>query len=266
MFDIIGAYTEYLEQCQEINNKDRENDSEGRMSASSAGLCRRKLYYHEQGVPKTGSDPNGLRNMRIGTLFGFDFERALIHKFKKDGIENFKCYTEEYVKNDKMNLGGHFDILIVDETNPEERLGYLYDVKTTNTFKYSKIFGRKMNENPSVNYEYQLGTYGFIIEEEKKLCDKVVYMANAYLNKNDGRMQIRECPTTFKDMAKQWWQNYLDLEGEKPVVGTEHELKHQQSTSPVYGWECSKYCNYVQVCDSPHIQIKQVKVKSVKYR
>jgi hypothetical protein len=268
MYDIIGAYTEYLEQCQIINNRDRESQSEGRLSASSAGLCKRKLHYYDLGIPKDGSDPTSLRTMRIGTLFGFDFERGFLHKFKKDGMKNIKCYTEEYVKDDEMNLGGHFDILIVDETNPKEKLGYLYDVKTSNTFKYKKIFGKKIDDNPSVNYEYQLGTYAFLLEKEKKLCDKVVYMANAYLDKNDGSMQMREAPPAFKDMAKAWWQNYLDLKGdiENFPVGSMEEIKGGHSTSPVYKWECGKYCNYASVCDSPHIKIKRVSEKSVKYR
>ena len=40
-------------------------------------------------------------------------------------------------------------------------------------------------------------------------------------------------------------QKYLDLKGEKPLIGSMPEIRAGSSTSPVYKWECGKYCNCI---------------------
>ena len=106
-----------------------------------------------------------------------------------------------------MNVRGFYDMVAEVETDGV----FLYDIKTIGSYPWKIKFGKNAQAEPNNNHFLQLGTYGFLLEKERKLCDKVVYMANAYLDKNDGSMQIREAPSVFKDMAKAWWQKYLDL-------------------------------------------------------
>ncbi len=254
--NLIDMFSDFLKTVQEDNQAIRDKEYKDRFFASNAGLCYRKLYYHEQGMPKNDISDNGLRNMRLGTVFGADFERAIGWYFDKYHNEikkkNLKYYSEEFLYSSHMKpaIGGHFDALIVDESDENHRKGYLYDVKTTNVFKYGKLFGKKPDEKPSYNYELQLGTYANLLEESKEHCDEVVFMANIYLNKDFGQMQMKEAGAIWKEHAKNYWLNYLNYNGEEPAI--------QVKAVPFYpSWECDN-CSYSVICDSPHIKKRKV--------
>ena len=54
--DLINIIDVVLEQKAEQNNKDRIKESEGRYSASGAGLCMRKQYYQKHNAPRDEHD------------------------------------------------------------------------------------------------------------------------------------------------------------------------------------------------------------------
>ena len=252
--NVENIYTEYLEHAQKDAEYIRGKEYNDRLFASNAGLCYRKLYYHEKNMPKKKTDETGLRTMRLGTIFGFDFERAISWYFDKysEHLQDVKYYTEEYIYDDKFSppLGGHFDILFVDESDKWRR-GYLIDVKTTNLWKFQAIFGKKPEKDPSYNYEMQLGTYAALLERDKRFCDEVVYMSNVYFNKNSSVIKFREAAPIFKQYAIDYWKTYTNYKGEEPPL--------KEYSVPFYKkWECD-WCNYSLICDSPHIKKRKVK-------
>ena len=73
--NLIDMFSDFLKTVQEDNQLIRDVEYKDRFFASNAGLCYRKLYYHEKNMPKKKTDETGLRTMRLGTIFGFDFEK-----------------------------------------------------------------------------------------------------------------------------------------------------------------------------------------------
>jgi len=241
-YDITEIYNHYLRNNDKINQVKRKSDSNGKFSASSAGLCVRKHWFEQLDYLKDPINPKSLRNMNTGTILGADVEKALkMYRFE-DGS---KVYTEEYIHHSKYNIGGHFDILIVDPNNK----GHLIDIKTAHSYKFSTLFGRKKDPNPATNYAFQLGTYAWILNDTKKLCDEVVYMENVYFNKNDANMKNLRVPLEFIDFAEEYWLTVEDNKNEKPALN---------NMVPMYTWECN-YCQYASHCDSPHIKSKKRK-------
>ena len=119
--------------------------------------------------------------------------------------------------------------------------GYLYDWKTSNSFKFKNIFSGK-NSNPSINYELQLGTYA-LIAVEMGLCDSIVHMGLVYYSKNDSKMQEKQVSRDMIEAAERYWKDVsLSCLGEPSF---------EEGKSPVYKWECGKYCNYALICPSP---------------
>ena len=266
--DIIQAFDDYLRHLNKENQSVRKKDSEDRYSASGAGMCLRKHHFANKGYPRGEIKPISLRAMRLGTIFGADFEDAMKWFFKQE-FESVTLFTEEYIQHPTLPIGGHFDILIVDNKGD----GYLYDVKTSHDFKYKKLFGRNRDTNPSTNYQQQLGSYAWILDEMykhkggpmytsdsngkmKPLCKKIVYMANAYFNKNTSNMQMMETPLDFIEIAEEYWERLLSYEqhDEIPALG---------DISPAYVWECKGYCDFIEHCDSPHIVHKETKTPNI---
>ena len=266
-FNPVKVYMEYLAKENEANNEIREMDSKGySFTASGAGLCMKKHWYKANGYEREPFSSTSLRTLRLGTIFGNDMENAMKWwdqdaEKPQDGKGIIEIYTEEQVTSDKYKLSGHFDLLVVhdvvtDEPDPlfpglhlHNRIGALFDYKTANSYKFKKLFGRNPDDSPSTNYEYQLGTYGMLIEESEDLilCDEIVYMANVYINKDNSVMKIKEAPIEYIDFARTYWEKVNDKckEGDpEPAFGP---------WIPFYSnWECGKYCPYVKVCDSPY--------------
>ena len=254
--DLINIIDVVLEQKAEQNNQDRIKESEGRYSASGAGLCMRKQYYQKHNAPRDKHDKIGLRTMRLGTVYGEDVQNCVLQYFSAYENLSYKCYSEEYIYADDLyshsKIGGHFDLLIVDEN----KQGYLYDFKTANSWKYKGLFGRnRSTANQTSNYELQLGTYAMILNHTKKYCDKIVQMGNIYFNKDNSNMQqLLADVNVYIEYADMYWQTLNDYENELPSIG---------GNCPTYEWECKKYCNYRTICDSPYIIQKKSSIENI---
>jgi len=239
--DIIELYNEYLAEESKINGIKRKEKANGRYSASGAGMCLRKHYYKKNDAYAIEIDSKSLRTMRLGTIFGQDIEKAMK---RYDEI----IWTEGFLEHPTLPICGTFDVLFVDENGN----GHLIDIKTAHDFKYRGMFGRKKDPNPATNYQMQLGTYAWMLNETQKYCAKVTSMELVYFNKNDARMDKCSVPLDFIEIAQDYWEMLFDCEEKLPPLG---------NMVPAYNWECGKYCEYRAVCDSPLIKDKPTVIK-----
>ncbi len=241
--DIIKAYNNYLVNINKTNGERRHKEAKGRYSASGSGMCLRKHYYRKNGAESIQSDDKSLRTMRLGTIFGKDIEDAMKYTnvWKKQEGHKINIYTEKFLEHPTLPICGHFDILVVDENGD----GQLIDIKTAHDFKYKGMFGRKKDPNPSTNYQMQLGTYAWMLNETKKLCNQVTSMELVYFNKNDARMDSCNVPLDFIEIAQDYWELLFDNDENIPPIG---------NMVPAYDWECGKYCEFRGVCNSPLIK------------
>ena len=229
----IDVYNQYVVKQAVLNKEQRKIDNPSSLSASSAGLCHRKHWYMINNSDTKEENVDSLRLMRLGTIMGEDFAQAI----DDYDTEGFEIYQETLLESKELNVVGHLDLLIVDADNK----GWLYDWKTANTFKYKNIFSGK-DSNPSINYELQLGTYGKIAVD-MGLCEEIVHLGLVYYNKNDSRMEEKVISLdVISDAVKYWGYVGLNIMSEPPF---------EEGESPVYKWECGKYCNYAHICPSP---------------
>ena len=253
--DIIEVYNQYLEQANIETGIQRKKEAKKRYSASGAGMCLRKHYYGVNNYERLIPESKSLRNMRLGTVFGADVEKAMkwYRLFQQSMGYDVRIATEGFVEHPSLPLCGHFDILVVDEN----KKGQLVDIKTAHGFKFSQLFGRKKDPNPSTNYQMQLGTYAWMLNETKEYCEEVTSMQLVYYNKNDAMMKSLDVPLDFIGIAQDYWEMLFESDGNLPALG---------NMAPAYGWECGKYCDFRQHCDSPLLKDKDkptVKTKEV---
>mgnify|MGYP003134693152 CR=1 FL=1 len=249
MLSPIDIYTRYIRSKEIEHNEYRKSASKGRYSASGAGLCKRKQHYLIRGEDKKEISVPILKRFRLGTIVGKDFDKAM-DWYKKQSDCKYKIYSEKAIKLNRLNLHGHFDLLMVDNENN----GYLYDYKTAKLGAWQMMFGNKtfntsFNGSPSEvkdNYEYQIGTYAFMLEEAKELCDSIVHMELIYYKKDDSVIKTKVVPRDYVDLAEMYWTEVLEQKDneEPPAI----ELG-KIANVPTYSWEC-KYCDYVKICDS----------------
>lgn len=240
----IEIFDKYLLHVNAKNQIKRNLDSKGRYSASGAGMCLRKHWFSVNKTLQDSIPAKSMRTMNLGTIFGAEVEKAM--KWFQDQTTEYKIYTENHIVHPIHPISGHFDVLFVDA----DKKGYLYDIKTANSYKYKMLFGRKPDPNPSTNYHFQLGTYAWILNDTKKLCDEIVYMGIPYLNKDTGMMKLQDTPLDFIDIAQEYWQRLFSYDGEKPALN---------DMTPAYPWECKGYCPYITSCDSPTRVLPKIK-------
>jgi len=239
MIDIKQIYNDYLAEKNKLNGIRRENQSEGRFSASSAGLCAKKLWFQKNNYPKSDIDGDSLRVMRLGTIVGNDIDKAMF-RFQEGHPDEVKIYSEEYIKDDELGIGGSFDLLLVDKDNK----GHLYDYKTCHSYKYSTVFNRKPDPNPSNNYEFQLGTYAMILNKTKQFCDQIVTMEIVYYQKEKSYMRHKPISLDYIDFARTYWEKAI-------AIAQQDQQPPNNKMAPYYpNWECGKYCSYRDHCDS----------------
>ncbi len=267
-FNPIKIYNEYVKHENEENNRIREWDMENsQFTASSAGMCLKKHWYSANKYEGKEIKATDLRNMRLGTIFGNDIEKAMNwwqdEVIKDDKGGTIEVFTEGHLVSEKYNLSGHFDLLVVHSLDTNEpdpsfpgikkqiKTGALFDWKTTHSHKFRKLFGRDPDISPSTNYEYQLGSYAMMINElnenNRYYCDEIAYMANVYYNKDTGVMKFKEAPLDYIEFAEKYWErvNKISKKGDpEPALGP---------WIPFYPeWECGKYCSYTDHCDSKY--------------
>lgn len=239
MLDVIGIYNDYLKKENKLKLNQRNEQSDGRFSASSAGMCAKKLWFAKNDFPKRDLDEKTMRLFKLGTLIGNDIEAAM----KIHSSENIKVYTEEYLQDDELNIGGSFDLLIVDSTTNK---GYLYDYKTCSSYKWKMMFGHLKNRdpNPANNYEFQLGTYAMMLNKTKKFCDEIVEMNLIYYNKDTSLTKEKKVDLQYIDFAKKYWEKA------KYIAEKDQEPENQKMV-PYYKWECGgTWCIYSDSCNS----------------
>tara|TARA_Y100001963_G_scaffold131177_1_gene188214 strand:+ start:306 stop:1085 length:780 start_codon:yes stop_codon:yes gene_type:complete len=250
--DIIKYYDDYIKERNESNRKERYEGNEHWYHASGAGSCSRKLYY-ESVVKAEVSNPinvDSLRLMRLGTIVHNDIQKALtlynnnVYNNVYNNVEKkininlqkkeIKFYVEGEVTIPELNVRGFYDIVT------EQEKVYLFDVKTSGSYAWSKKFGRKKEFNPSIHYELQLGTYAYAIEKEFGRIDGMYLL---FYNKDTSRMRPVEIPLTYKSRAYLFWKNIND----------EHKMglpDFRVGISPVQKWQCN-YCQFKDHCNPP---------------
>ena len=241
--DPLHIYKAYLEEQEKTNRFNRREKSLGMYTASGAGLCMKKQWYLKNDAKmKTQSNPTR-RKLQLGTIIGNYFEKA-IKWYASQGKKDYLYYTERQMKHKEYNISGSFDLLILDKDNK----GYLYDWKTTNVWSWKSIFSDKSTAKD--NYEYQLGTYAMMLEdnclEVKGPPIEIVEMGLVYYKKDDSVMKIKPVELSYKTFARDYWERVNNIVTE-PTPSMNNYM-------PAYKWECGDYCDYVDICDSPYIK------------
>ena len=250
--DPVDIYNRFLAIKQEETQNIRNRENRHKYSASGAGMCKHKHWFDYNGYIKGESKIQDIRKMRLGTILGEDFDKAMAW-FEKESLEaqipdnNVKVYSETAVSHNILKINGHFDLLIVVEDTSSLkpwRKGYLYDYKSCHSYKYSQI-----GKNDSDNYSYQLATYAFMLEDSAELCDEVVSMELLYYNKNDSGIKSQKVLNPYKKLARDYWAdvNYNQIRKTEPT-----QFGLEMLRTPYKAWECNGYCSFIDFCNSPH--------------
>ena len=256
--DIEGIYRDFIDLKQEDNNKERYEGNEHWYHASGAGSCSRKLYFQsvEKIQPSNAHDDKTKRLLRLGSVIHDDIQSSLTRahartfkgtsnkslnkeKENKNKEKEIEFHVEGEVTIDELNVRGFYDIVAKDNTSPEQPV-YLYDIKTCGGWSWKMKFGKKKQLNPSIQYELQLGTYGYAI---KQLFGRLDGMFLYYYNKDTSDMRAVEVPLTYVSRAYLCWKNIND----------EHKQglpNFRVGVSPVQGWQCN-YCQFKDLCNPP---------------
>tara|TARA_Y100000310_G_C20650522_1_gene799146 strand:+ start:474 stop:1277 length:804 start_codon:yes stop_codon:yes gene_type:complete len=243
---LIEIYDEYLKDQEKIHQNFRENTyPEGSFTASSCGMCMKKLYYKSIDEPQDELKDQTRRTFRVGSLMDADFKKSVYHS--KEITNKYHVYDDKALYHENLMVGGMMDLLLVDK---ETKKGYLYDYKTAKAYAYKMKFGRNKEIGGSTGYEMQLGTYAMLILEEK-LCDSIEEMALIYFNKDDSRMATQMVDKSFIIKAVNYWEETLTMLNFNPQ-DFENNDEFRLGEFPAYKWECRGYCSYTSVCNSPY--------------
>ena len=254
MLDPIKIYNRYVKKEAEENKEARKIKNEGYLEASSAGMCHKKHYYRMIGATPKDIQLSSLKIMRLGTIMGQDFEDSMRdwicseenicsdeESYKRPNSEQigrYKVYMEDFLQSNRLMVGGHMDLMIVDTTTGKARV---WDWKTANSFKYKMVFNGGFG-NPSTNYELQVATYG-LLAIENGLCTEIEHLGLLYYNKDNSIIKEKVVPLEYMEKCENYWLD-INKDGIEPNFGL--------GKVPVYKWECGKYCNYSNICGSPY--------------
>jgi len=231
MLNLVDIYHKWLRNKNEIHRKKRYQGFDEWFHGSASGMCMRKHYFqHIAGVKPKEVDDDTLRLFRMGDLVHEDIQDALRDFAETNGS---KILIEREIRIPEVNVRGFLDIIIIDDNA-------LYDIKTCNAWKWKGLFGRKPDLNQPINYNLQLGTYGWWYEIESG--QRLEKLALLYYNKDNSRMREKVISTSYVDKAKEYWRdvNARFEKGNPPI---------ELGVAPVYKWECNpKYCNFYEIC------------------
>tara|TARA_R110002051_G_scaffold88750_2_gene156480 strand:+ start:11170 stop:11991 length:822 start_codon:yes stop_codon:yes gene_type:complete len=251
---IAELYEEYSDVLNKENMDARYGPSKrSYYHASSADMCIRKHWFATNESPETDlPDVKSKRLLRLGTLMHGDFEMAFSHFNKKkkaqkekQGGEGVYSYiyssirtirTEVEVILPELNVRGHYDAVFEMENGEI----YLYDFKTINAYGYKRKFGRLENRdnNPPINHELQLATYGLAVRKEYGRLDGMFLY---YYNKDNSMCKQHEVKSNMFEVAVDYWRRVLEkTSGAIPP-------RVNATDSPHYNWECN-YCSYMTYC------------------
>jgi len=228
---IQEIYSKYLTRLNNDTQAARYKGKERFFHSSGAGLCTRKHYYSavEQVEGKSFEDKT-LRIFRIGNLIHEDIQNALREYAEQEGM---RIFIEKELFIDEYNVRGFIDLALVEDN-------VIYDIKTCNSYKWTKMFGAMKDRNPSVQYEMQLATYGFWYQEN---YGELNGMKILYYNKNNSDMREVDVPMVYLDKADAYWEMCNDV-----VIDKDKPPPINLGNAPVYQWECG-YCQYNNICE-----------------
>ena len=237
MLDIQKIYEDWLRKGNDLHRKKRYQGKEEWFHASSAGMCMRKHYFqHVAEVEPKEIDDNTMRLFRLGDLVHGDVQEALMDYARINGSQ---IMIEREIRLPEVNVRGFLDVAIVEDNA-------LYDIKTCNAWKWKGLFGRNPDPNPSVNYNIQLGTYGWWVEEHTG--KKLKKLSLLYYNKDNSRIKAVDIDLDLLNVAEDFWirksQEHIDG---LPIL--------EEGVSPVMEWECN-YCNFKDRCEEDSLQGK----------
>ena len=231
MLNLVDIYHKWLRNKNEIHRKKRYQGFDEWFHGSASGMCMRKHYFqHVAGVKPKEVDDDTLRLFRMGDLVHEDIQDALRDFAETNGS---KILIEREIRIPEVNVRGFLDIIIIDDNA-------LYDIKTCNAWKWKGLFGRKPDLNQPINYNLQLGTYGWWYEIESG--QRLEKLSLLYYNKDNSRIREKVISTSYVDKAKEYWRdvNARFEKGNPPI---------ELGVAPVYKWECNpKYCNFYEIC------------------
>ncbi len=223
-------YDGYIEGLRDRNDSLRYAGNRGLFHASSSGSCLRKIYYDSvEQVEPTEKDADTLRLFRLGDIVHKDIQEAVSQYAQSSGS---KVLIETEVIIPEYNVRGFLDLAILEDK-------WLYDIKTCNSYKWKRMFGRTPDKDPHGNYTLQLGTYGIWVE---KVFGRLEGLSLYYYNKNTSQTKEVSFNRSIITDAGLYWQEASDrLKSGIPDV--------KLGIAPVQGWECNpKYCSFFAHC------------------
>ena len=253
MLTLTEIYNNHLEKLNNQKVAVRYSDRTW-FHSSSAGLCARKHFFSSiQQVEGAPIDDNTRRLFRLGDLVHEDIQNAVRDYADANALP---ILIEKEIYLDELNVRGFIDLALLDRNT-------LYDIKTCNSWKWTKMFGRAGTGLPDMHQQLQLATYGLWAKEEYELDD--INLVLVYYNKNTSAIkEVELMSNEIMAEAELYWNQIVDLtepvdegtEGidfttDMPHIGKVNFIKPkvELGIAPVMKWECDeKYCQYFDVC------------------
>ena len=233
---LSSIYNQYLIGLDEKHVAARYKDNSW-FHSSVAGLCARKHYFSTRvdASERKPVDENTRRLFRLGNLVHEDVQKAVTDHAVQYGLP---LLIEKEIYLEDLNVRGFIDLALLDAEGDDH---VLYDIKTCNSFKWKKMFGRYPDPNPSTNYFMQLATYGLWAKRFYELEN--ISMKICYYNKDNSKMKEVDIGEEFIDEAMIYWMTVNEL------VKDDNMPDVSLGISPVYKWECNeKYCQFYEPC------------------
>ena len=117
-FNPIKEYNNYIIDKAKQNQEKRKREMGGYIPASQSGICHRKHFYLSEGQDRKPFVKSSLRIMRLGTVMGEEFEKAMNYWFEilnwnEDKKYHGDIHQEVYMTSDTLGIAGHMDLLFV---------------------------------------------------------------------------------------------------------------------------------------------------------
>ena len=251
--DIESVYNAYLKEQEKTKQRDK-----GVFHASSAGSCYRKQMYSYYDYPSDVKDDKSYRLLRLGTIVHSDVEKAIsMYKSKLDEMQTEdapvqrEVYVEQKVRIKDLEVSGTFDAgqMTTFKLNDNRKEFSLYDLKTAAAYKWTTMFGRKVNRvaNSDLNYKLQLGTYALGVKEY--FNPDLISLYLVWYNKNTSQMRQQQVDPQYINSALEYWEEVYEI---KEDLGKAFETELEPMITygvPMQDWECS-YCQFESICPS----------------
>lgn len=157
-----------IEHAVKVLRRQYKHPRVGRLSPSGLGYCQRKVLFSYVGAPQVGKNLDSEDLMAAGTQAHLWWQvEGLSYPFG----EPYMLDAEVWVYDEKLNMGGSIDAVLVD--------GSLFELKTVAWSKYNRIMS---NGYPEWEHLLQLHAYFVLSKTERASL--------VYVDRNTG--QFRE--------------------------------------------------------------------------